>query len=53
MLAIFLAALANVVGLGVIIPLLQYFALHYGASAFEVAILFPIFSLAHFLTAPL
>ena len=53
MLAIFLAALANVIGLGVIVPLLQYFAFHYGANAFEVAILFPIFSLAHFLTAPL
>ena len=53
MLAIFLAALANVIGLGVIVPLLPYFALHYGADAFEAAMLFSIFSLAQFLTAPL
>ncbi|MEE3095230.1 MAG: MFS transporter, partial [Pseudomonadota bacterium] len=53
MLAIFLAALANVIGLGVIVPLLPYFALHHGASAGEAAWLFSIFSLAQFLTAPL
>ena len=52
MLAIFLAALANVIGLGVIVPLLPYFALHYGADAFEAAMLFSIFSLAQFATAP-
>lgn len=53
MLAIFLAALANVVGLGVIVPLLPYFALHHGASPLEAAALFSVFSLAQFLTAPL
>ena len=53
MLAIFLAALANVIGLGVIVPLLPYFAIHYDADAFEAAMLFSIFSLAQFLTAPL
>ena len=53
MLAIFLAALANVIGLGVIVPLLPYFALHHGASAGEAAWLFSVFSLAQFLTAPL
>ncbi|MEE2689129.1 MAG: MFS transporter [Pseudomonadota bacterium] len=53
MLAVFLAAFANVVGLGVIVPLLPYFALHYGADAVEAAMLFSVFSLAQFLTAPL
>ena len=53
MLAIFLAALANVIGLGVIVPLLPYFALHHGTSAGEAAWLFSVFSLAQFLTAPL
>ena len=43
MLAIFLAALANVIGLGVIVPLLPYFALHHGASAGEAAWLFSVF----------
>jgi len=53
MLAIFLAALANVIGLGIIVPLLPYFALHHGASAGEAAWLFSVFSLAQFATAPL
>jgi len=53
MLPIFLAALANVIGLGVIVPLLPYFALHHGAGAAEAAWLFSVFSLAQFLTAPL
>lgn len=53
MLAIFLAALANVIGLGVIVPLLPYFALHHDAGPAEAAWLFSVFSLAQFLTAPL
>lgn len=53
MLPIFLAALANVIGLGVIVPLLPYFALHHGAGPAEAAWLFSIFSLAQFISAPL
>jgi len=53
MLAIFLAALANVIGLGVIVPLLPYFALHHGAGPLETTALFSVFSLAQLLTAPL
>ena len=53
MLAIFLAALANVIGLGVIVPILPYFALHHGAGPLEATALFSVFSLAQLLTAPL
>ena len=53
MLVIFLSALANVIGLGVIVPLLPYFALHHGANAAEAAWLFSVFSLAQLMTAPL
>jgi DHA1 family tetracycline resistance protein-like MFS transporter len=53
MVVLFLAALANVIGLGVIVPLLPYFALHHGAGPLEATALFSLFSLAQFLTAPL
>lgn len=53
MLAIFLSALANVIGLGVIVPLLPFFALQHGADPAEAAWLFAVFSLAQFVTAPL
>jgi len=53
MLPIFLAALANIIGLGVIVPLLPFYAAHYGAGPAEAAWLFAVFSLAQFLTAPL
>ena len=52
MLPIFLAALANVVGLGVIVPLLPFYAERAGASPKEIAWLFAVFSLAQFVTAP-
>ena len=53
MLPLFLAALANVIGLGVIVPLLPFYAGEAGASPAQVAWLFAVFSLAQFATAPL
>ncbi|MGD8810058.1 MAG: MFS transporter, partial [Gammaproteobacteria bacterium] len=53
MLPLFFAALSNVVGLGVIVPLLAFYAGDAGAGAAEIAWLFAVFSLAQFLTAPL
>lgn len=53
MLPLFFAALSNVVGLGVIVPLLPFYAEEAGAGAAEIAWLFAVFSLAQFLTAPL
>ncbi len=53
MLPLLLAALANVIGFGVIVPLLPFFAGTAGATPQQVAWLFASFSLAQFLTAPL
>lgn len=53
MLPLFFAALSNVVGLGVIVPLLPFYAEEAGAGAAEIAWLFAAFSLAQFITAPL
>jgi DHA1 family tetracycline resistance protein-like MFS transporter len=53
MLPLFFAVLANVVGLGVIVPLLPFYAEGAGASAQQIAWLFAVFSGAQFLTAPL
>ena len=53
MLPLFLSALANVIGLGVIVPLLPFYAGNAGATPQQIAWLFAAFSLAQFLTAPL
>ncbi len=53
MVPLFLAVLANVVGLGVVVPLLPFYAEAAGAAPGEVALLFAVFSGAQFLTAPL
>ncbi len=53
MLPLLLAALANVIGFGVIVPLLPFYAGTAGATPQQVAWLFASFSLAQFLTAPL
>jgi len=53
MLPLFFAALSNVVGLGVIVPLLPFYAGEAGAGPAAIAWLFAVFSLAQFVTAPL
>lgn len=53
MLPLFFAALSNVVGLGVIVPLLPFYAGEAGAGPAAIAWLFAAFSLAQFVTAPL
>ena len=50
---LFLFSFANVVGLGIIVPLLPFYAGAAGAGPHEVAWLFAAYSLAQFLTAPL
>src|SRR3954465_10830345 len=52
MLAIFLIVLADLMGFGVIIPLLPFYARQYHASDFQVGLLFTIFSLCQMLATP-
>jgi len=53
MLPLFIAALANVTSLGVIVPLLPFQAEGAGAGPAAIAWLFAVYSLTQFLTAPL
>ena len=53
MLPLFLATCSIVIGLGMVVPLLPFYAVAYGASAWDVAMLFAIYSGCQFLAAPL
>jgi multidrug resistance protein len=50
---IFLTVFIDLLGFGIIIPLMPFYATHFGASAFEVGMLAMSFSLMQFLFAPL
>src|SRR5918995_3406749 len=50
---IFLTIFVNLVGFGIIIPLLPFYASTFGASPFVVGLLFASFSLAQLIAAPL
>jgi DHA1 family tetracycline resistance protein-like MFS transporter len=53
MLPLFLATCSIVIGLGMVVPLLPFYAVAYGGSAWDVAMLFAIYSGCQFLAAPL
>lgn len=53
MLYVFLAVFFNAIGLGIIIPLLPYFALEFGASSFVVTLLFSTFAAMQFFAGPI
>ena len=50
---IFLTVFIDLLGFGIIIPLLPFYAESFGASAFTVGLLSTVFSLMQFLVAPL
>lgn len=50
---IFFTVLLDLLGFGMVLPLLPFYAERYGASPFQVALLFASFSLAQFFFAPL
>jgi len=50
---IFLTILIDMIGFGIVIPVLPLYAEHYGATAMQNGLLVAIFSLAQFLCAPL
>ncbi len=49
---IFLTIFVNLVGFGIIIPLLPFYAETFAASPFQIGLLFAVFSLAQLLAAP-
>ena len=51
--AIFLIVLADLLGFSVIIPLLPFWALKYHASAFQVGLLFSVYSVCQLIGSPL
>lgn len=53
MLPLFLSTCAVVVGFGMVIPLLPFYAGRFGASPAEVTLLFAIYSACQFIAAPL
>ncbi|MBT4938951.1 MAG: MFS transporter, partial [Rhodospirillaceae bacterium] len=53
MLIIFVIVFINLVGFGIVIPLLPFYGEHFGASPDEVTWLMAIYSLTQFVTAPI
>ena len=52
LLPVLLTVFLDLVGFGIVIPLLPYFAREYGASGLHVTLLMAVYSLAQFLMAP-
>ena len=52
LLIIFLTILVNLIGFGIIIPLLPFYATTFGASPLEIGLLFASFSLAQLFASP-
>lgn len=53
LIAIFAVVLVDVLGLTLIIPLLPFYAEHYGASAFTVGLLFTCYSVCQMVSGPM
>ncbi len=50
---VFLTIFLDLLGFGMVIPLLPFYGEHFGANAFQVGLLFASYSLAQFVCAPL
>jgi len=50
---IFTTIFLDLLGFGIIIPILPFYAEHYGASAFDIGLLGTVFSLMQFIFAPI
>lgn len=53
MFAIFMVALVDMLGFGLVVPLLPFYARSFDASALQVTLLFSIFSVCQFVAAPI
>jgi DHA1 family tetracycline resistance protein-like MFS transporter len=50
---IFLTVLIDVIGIGIVVPVLPFYVESFGVSSFTVAMLFAVFALCSFFSAPL
>jgi DHA1 family tetracycline resistance protein-like MFS transporter len=50
---LFVIVVVNLIGFGIVIPLLPFYGQHYGASPDQVALLLAIYSATQFVTSPL
>jgi len=53
LLVIFLTIFVNLVGFGIIVPLLPFYAEQFGASGLTIGLLFGIFSLSQLVASPI
>lgn len=53
MTALFLIVLVDLIGFGIIIPLLPFYAEHFGATPFQVGLVMAVYSTAQLIAAPL
>lgn len=53
LLVIFLTIFVNLVGFGIIVPLLPFYAETFGASPFAIGLLFAVYSLAQLVSSPI
>ncbi len=52
LIVLFLLVFIDLVGFGIVIPILPYYATQFGASAFELGLLMMVYSLMQFLVSP-
>src|SRR5690348_2114871 len=52
LLPVFFVVFIDLIGFGIVIPVLPFYAQKYGASAAQIGVLFGVFSLFQFLMAP-
>jgi DHA1 family tetracycline resistance protein-like MFS transporter len=52
-LVLFVIVVVNLIGFGIVIPLLPFYGQHYGATPDQVALLLAVYSATQFVTAPL
>jgi DHA1 family tetracycline resistance protein-like MFS transporter len=50
---VFLSIMVDLIGFGIVLPLLPFYAISFGASPFTIALLASVFSIAQFITSPL
>jgi len=50
---IFLSIMVDLIGFGIVLPLLPFYAISFGASPIVIALLASVFSIAQFITSPL
>ena len=52
-LVLFVIVVVNLIGFGIVIPLLPFYGQHYGATPDQVALLLAVYSATQFVAAPI